>query len=209
MRKNFLYLFILIFSINSAFSQREIVVNTTGYGFDPSQTSGIEPTFIPYLNSLANLTSSTGQDASVTCVRLYVDWTKYEPTLGDYKWQKLRDAVDYIYALKPNMKVALHFPYQRGAVGVDNYLSTDELARLSDGTIVGEYYYSDPSVYSSVAKTRFYNFVDNALSHLTDKFNKILFITMGNNHAEEFSIPALIVDGKNVPGFYENRALEA
>ncbi len=179
------------------------------YGFDRSSSNGIDPGMWSYIQKWASLTYN-GQDASITAVRLHIQWQQYEPTLGTYYGTKLAKAVQAIIDLKPGMKVALHFPYQRGGLITDSYLADDEIARIYDGTKAQQSVsYTLPSMYSQSAKTKFYNFVDDALSHLTSNYSNILYVVMGNGDAEEFIMPTFKKDDYRYSANYENSALEA
>jgi hypothetical protein len=213
MKKNLLYLLLFLFATVNLVAQKELIVVGTGYGFDKSAANGINPGVWSYFQKWASL-SYNGQDASVTAARLHIQWNQYEPTAGNYQGAKLAQAVAAIISLKPGMKVALHFPYQRpgpqpGQTS-EGFLADDEVARIYDGTEVKESIsYTIPSVYSETAKTKFYNFVNDALAHLTPYYSSILYVEMGNGDAEEFIIPVFKKNGYNYPGCYEQSALDA
>ena len=211
MKKN-LVIFLLLFCFTQiVHAQRELVVNTTGYGFDRTTANGIHIEQWAYIQKFFNI-SSGGQDASVTAVRLYVTWENYEPTLGNYSnsGAKLAQAIAAIIALKPGTKVALHFPYMRNGSWNDSYFADEDIARISNGTKVQENIaFTCPSVYSQTAKTRFFAFVNDALNSISAYYSNILYIQIGNGNAEEFHIPTINLSGTVSPGFYEDKALQA
>ena len=120
-----------------SYAQTELVLCTTGYGFDHTASNGINAGVWTYIQKWAGLTHNS-QDASITAVRLHIQWEQYEPTPGNYQGTKLAQAIQAILALKPGMKVALHFAYQRPGAIVETYFNDDDIARLSDGTKVQE-----------------------------------------------------------------------
>lgn len=185
-------------------AQREIILNTTGYGFDRTAENGINSTQWAYIQKFANL-KYQDQDAKVTAVRLHIQWNQYEPTLGNYQREKIVLAVKAIIAL--NMKVALHFPYQRGGTMNDNYTNSSDVAQIYDGNLVQDgITYSCPSIYSRYSTERFHAFVDDVLNQLRDFYPQILYVEMGNTTTEEFYIPAITRDGMSYPGIYDSSA---
>jgi hypothetical protein len=210
MRRTITNLFFMLFCISTyAVAQRELVLNSTGNGFDMNTFNGINPEKWEYFKKFASL-SYNGQDASVTAIRLHIEWNQYEPTPNAYQGAKLVQAVQAILALKPGMKIALHFAYMRPGIWNDHYFSQDEIAKFSDGNYVQDNVaVSCPSVYSDYAKDRYFKYVDQALSQLTAFYSNILYVEMGNSPSEEFLIPFFTRNGNNDPGFYEDRALEA
>ncbi|WP_025762751.1 T9SS type A sorting domain-containing protein [Dyadobacter tibetensis] len=190
-------------------AQREIVLNTTGYGFDRNSDNGINPNQWQYINKFAQLTY-LGQDASVTCVRLHIEWNQYEPIQGQYSGDKLAQAVAAIINLKPGMKVALHFPYQRPGYWNDSYLSQDEVARTSNGSAVQQMIaFTCPSMYSDQTKNKFLAFVDDALKSIKPYYKNILYVQMGNSASEEYLAPNLIVNNTTYVGLYENASSQS
>ncbi len=107
MKKLFLLLTLFLCLVH-AHSQKHLIINATGYGFDRNSSNGVNPGRWEYIQKFTNLTYN-GQDASATAVRLHIQWEQYEPTAGVYSGAKLAQAVAAILALKPGMKVALHF----------------------------------------------------------------------------------------------------
>ena len=211
MKKNLLLFLLLLCFTQIVHAQRELVVNTTGYGFDRTAANGIHIEQWAYIQKFFNI-SSGGQDASVTAVRLYVTWENYEPTLGNYSnsGAKLAQAIAAIIALKPGTKVALHFPYMRNGSWNDSYFADEDIARTSNGTKVqNNIAFTCPSVYSQTAKTRFFAFVNDALNSISAYYSNILYIQMGNGETEEFIIPSVYVGATLSPGFYEDKALQA
>jgi hypothetical protein len=211
-------LFFLLFFLSIVFcsvaqnNDRQLILCTTGYGFDRGTANGIADNQWTYIQKFANLTYN-GQDASVTAVRFYVDWQQYEPTLGDYHGAKLATAVQTILNTHSGMKIALHFDYKRGGPmpdgisGTDTYFGDEDIARTNNGSLVkATIAYSCPSIYSSTARTRFFNFVSDAMAHLTSYASSILYIEMGSSQAEEFAMPYLF-GGVGGQGFYEDKAV--
>ncbi len=203
-----------IFNLSAQNNERHLILCTTGYGFDRNATNGIADGQWSYIQKFANLTYN-GQDASVTAVRFYVDWQQYEPTLGDYHGAKLATAVQTILNTHAGMKIALHFDYKRGGPmpegigGSDTYFGDEDLARTNSGALVrATIAYSCPSIYSQTARTRFANFVSDAMSHLTAYSSSILYVEMGSSQAEEFAMPYLY-NGVGGQGFYEDKAVQA
>lgn len=210
MKKNILIVFSILFLFQFSISQvpKEIILNTTGYGFDSSP--GAAPHYNAqwdYIQKFANLTYN-GQDASVTCVRFYINWESYEPTLGNYKRAELVQAIQGIVNLKGGtMKVALHFPYSRPGTWNDSYFADSSISRIYDGTYVRDNVgITCPSIYSEFGRNRFYAFVNDALAQLTSFYNKILFVKAGCTSAEEFTMPHLSVNGIVYPGMHDENA---
>ncbi|MEO6707845.1 MAG: hypothetical protein ABIN04_18575, partial [Ginsengibacter sp.] len=144
MKNLFFFLLCFLFlSTNAQYTNRELILNTTGNGFDKTTPNGIDTGKWSYIQKFANLTYN-GQDASISAVRFYVDWTNYEPTPGDYQGRaKLVQAIQTILNLKSGtMKIALHFPYQRPGPqpgqSTDGYFDNSDLAKTSDGSYVRE-----------------------------------------------------------------------
>ncbi len=191
------------------FGQREIVLNTTGYGFDATAANGINPGQWDYIKKFATL-KYNGKDASVTAVRLHVQWEQYEPTLGNYQRQKMALAVKAILDLNPNIKVALHFSYLRPGYWNDAYLSTVDIAQTSGGVLVRDAIaHTSPSVFSEYTTGRFLSFVNDALSQIGGYSSRILYVAMGNNGSEEFYMPRKIINDISYSGMFETKALAA
>lgn len=206
MRKLFtLFLFLLLCIYGNA--QKQLVLCTTGYGFDKNASNGINPDVWSYIQKWAGLTSG-GQDAGVTAVRLHIQWEQYEPTLGNYQAAKLAAAMQAIKNVKSGMKIALHFSYLRPGSLNDSYFADEDIARTSDGTKAQEAIaYTEPSIYSSTARTRFINFVNSAMTAISAYYNDILYVQMGNSGAEEYIVPIVTYNGYQHPAYYEDKAL--
>jgi len=203
----FLFLLILLFLRTHVIAQTELIINTTGYGFNKSEANGINSEQWEYIKKFINI-SHDGQDASVTAVRLHIEWHQYEPTPGNYQRTQIVEAVKAIIALKPGMKFALHFPFQRPGYWNDSYFSTDDIAQTRFGAFVrNEIAYACPSMYSEYATSRFYAFVDDVLTQISAYYPQLLYVQMGNSPAEEFAMP--FNNGNPEPGLYEQAAVKA
>ncbi len=213
MKIRFLLLLLFVISLNAVaqYTDRQLIINTTGNGFSRTTFNGVDAEKWDYIQKFTNLTYN-GQDASVTAVRLHVTWVHYEPTLGDYQRTKIVQAVQAITALKPGLKVALHFPYQRDGRIIEQYFGDEDMSRTSNGTLVGQDVgWSNPSIFSAVGKQRFYAFVDDVLAQLAANslMDKILYVEMGNGSAEEFANPYITINGQLHIGSYEDKAVQA
>ena len=201
-----LILFSTLFSFQSL-AQREIVLNTTGYGFDRTAENGINPEQWRYIKRFAAL-KHNGYDASVTTVRLHIQWEHYEPVAGDYQREKIVMAVKSILDLKPDMKVALHFAYMRSGYWNDNYFDMDDIAKSAQGMFIrNANAYTCPSIYSDFAISRYLSFVDDVMQQVQPYASRMLYVTMGNNSTEEYYVPTNIIDGVSFPGLYETKAM--
>ncbi|MCF2446034.1 T9SS type A sorting domain-containing protein [Dyadobacter sp. CY345] len=206
-KKYYLILLFFILLGTDLFAQTELIINTTGYGFNKSEANGINTEQWDYIKKFVNI-SHNGQDASVTAVRLHIEWHQYEPTPGNYQRKQIVEAVKAIIALKPGMKFALHFPYQRPGYWNDSYFSTNDIAQTRLGAFVrNEIAYACPSMYSDYATTRFYAFVDDVLTQISAYYPQLLYVQMGNSPAEEFAMP--FNNGNPEPGLYEQAAVKA
>jgi len=209
MKKRFTFIFFLALFSSSLFSQKEFIYNTTGFGFDRNTANGIAPDPWNTMQYLSSLTYN-GQDASITAVRLHIEWHQYEPNLGEYYGAKLLTAVNTILALKPNMKFALHFNYMRWAPQYDPYVTSNDLAKTIDGQdVIVSGLFAQPSIYSESMKTKFMNFVNHALSQLSSVYNKMLYVELGLGQSEEFYMPNLNENGVVRHGFYDAHAVNA
>ncbi|SDG40748.1 Por secretion system C-terminal sorting domain-containing protein [Dyadobacter soli] len=190
-------------------AQRELILNTTGYGFDRTAPNGIHVEQWQYILKFANL-KHNGKDASPTAIRLHIQWEHYEPALGDYQRAKMAQAVKAILDLNPNMKVALHFSYLRPGYWNDSFLSSVDVAQLSNGSLMREAISNTtPSVFSEYATGRFLAFVDDALAQVQQYSSRILYVAMGNNGSEEFYMPNKVMNSVNYAGMFEAKALQA
>ncbi len=190
-------------------AQRELILNTTGYGFDRTAPNGVNTEQWQYIQRFANL-KYNGKDASPTAIRLHVQWEHYEPTLGNYQRAKMAQAVKAILDINPNMKVALHFSYLRPGYWNDSYLSTADIAQTATGSLMRDAIaHTYPSVYSEYATGRFLAFVDDALAQVQAYSSRILYVAMGNNGSEEFYMPNKTVNSVNYAGMFEAKALQA
>ncbi len=225
MKKYFLFLLLSSLSlyVMGQYTNRELILNTTGSGFQVKDGNGVEsPNGISVekwenIQKFANLTYN-GQDASITAVRLYVDWTQYEPTPGNYVGRaKIVQAVQAITGLKSGtMKIALNFPYMRPGPLTgnppDTYFGDIDKAKTSDGTLVqSNIAFSNPSIYSPTGKQRFYAFVNDVMNQLSTNnlMSNLLYFQMGNGQAEEFAMPYLNATNPIRQGMYEDHALTA
>ncbi|GGM73667.1 hypothetical protein GCM10010967_01560 [Dyadobacter beijingensis] len=203
------FLSLLICRPDASLAQRELILNTTGYGFDRTAPNGINTEQWAYILKFANL-KYNGKDASPTAIRLHVQWEHYEPTLGNYQRQKIAQAVKAILDINPNMKVALHFSYLRPGYWNDSFLSTVDVAQLSTGALMRDNIaHTYPSVFSEYATGRFLAFVDDALAQVQNYSSRILYVAMGNNGSEEFYMPNKNVNSVNYAGMFEGKALQA
>ncbi|WP_215241423.1 T9SS type A sorting domain-containing protein [Dyadobacter helix] len=205
------FLFPLFFFIccHNSHAQREIILNTTGYGFDRNTTNGIADNQWTYIQKFANLTHTPSggsqMSASPTAVRLHIEWNHYEPTAGNYQGDKLKAAIKAIVDL--NMKVALHFSYLRPGSWNDTYFSSPDISRIQDSTLVQtNIAHTCPSLYSDAANTKFLAYVDHALSQLSDYYSKILYVEVGNNPTEEYYVPSLSKNDVTYIGMYDYKA---
>ncbi|ACT95321.1 T9SS type A sorting domain-containing protein [Dyadobacter fermentans] len=204
-----LFLSLLLCRPDSLLAQRELILNTTGYGFDRTAPNGINPEQWQYILRFANL-KYNGKDASPTAIRLHVQWEHYEPTPGNYQRTKMAQAVKAILDLNPNMKVALHFSYLRPGYWNDSFLATADIAQISTGSLMQDAIaHTYPSVYSEYATGRFLAFVDDALAQVQNYSSRILYVAMGNNGSEEFYMPNKTINWMNYAGMYEAKALQA
>ncbi len=209
MKKFFIFLLFLLCLSVWGQAQKELILCTTGRGLDNSTSIGIDSEMWNYIQKWATLKDGS-QDASVTAVRLHIEWNQYEPTLGDYKGAKLVAALQAIKSLKPNMKLALHFSYLRPGANNDSYFADEDVARLADGTKAqDDIAHTAVSVFSATARTRFINFVNNAMSAISAYHNDLLYVQMGNSDAEEFIIPIINKNGYHQPAYYEEKALQS
>jgi len=190
-------------------AQRELILNTTGYGFDRTAPNGINNDQWQYILKFANL-KYNGKDASPTAIRLHIQWEHYEPTPGNYQRAKMAQAVKAILDLNPNMKVALHFSYLRPGYWNDSFLSTADVAQLSTGALMREAIsHTTPSIFSEYSTGRFLAFVDDAMAQVQGYASRILYVAMGNNGSEEFYMPNKVVNSVNYAGMFEAKALQA
>lgn len=209
LKSGFIIIFIFCLCSSTLSAQPEIILNTTGYGFNKDEANGINSEQWTYIKRFANLTYN-GQDAGVSAVRLHIEWNQYEPTPGNYQRAKMVAAVKAITGLRPGMKFALHFPYQRPGYWNDTYFGASDIAQTKNGTLVrSEISYACPSIFSDYAQTRFNAFVDDVLTQIKDYYPQLLYVEMGNSPAEEFAIPFNSGSSGPDPGFFEQKALEA
>jgi hypothetical protein len=147
-------------------AQTEIILNTTGYGFNKDEANGINSEQWEYIQKFTNLTYN-GEDASVSAIRLHIEWNQYEPTPGNYQRAKIVAAVKAITELKPGMKFALHFPFNRPGYWNDSYFEAGDIAQTRDGSLIqSNIAYTCPSLYSEYAQNRFYAFVDDVMTQI-------------------------------------------
>ncbi len=193
--KNFILSLLMLLILSNylaAQNTKELVLVGTGYGLttDPNHPNGLAQWH--YLQKFANITHN-GQNASVTAFRMYVDWPIYEPTEGNYQRARFRQAVEAALSLNNNtMKIALHFPYQvdwNFTANPNSWASDADLARTHTGQISGDHFYRAPSLYNERVRSKFYNFVSDALNQISDYHNRILYVVAGNGNAEEFGQP--------------------
>lgn len=190
-------------------AQRELILNTTGYGFDRTAPNGINTEQWEYIQKFCRL-KYNGKDASPTAIRLHVEWVHYEPTPGNYQREKMAQAVKAILDINPNMKVALHFSYLRPGFWNDNFLPTADIPQTSTGQLIRDNVaHTYASVYSEQAVQRFLSFVNDAMEQVQGYSSRILYVAMGNNGSEEFYIPNKTSNGINYPGMFEAKALQA
>lgn len=207
--KALLTLLVCVVFQSKILAQPEIILNTTGYGFNGDADNGINVEQWEYIKKFVNNTYN-GKDAGVTAVRLHIEWNQYEPTMGNYQRTKIVAAVKALTELKPGMKFALHFPFQRPGYWNDSYFSSSDIAQTKSGAFVrSEIAYTCPSIYSEYATSRFYAFVDDVLSQIKDYYPKMLYVQMGNSPAEEFAIPFIGTSSGPDPGFFEQKALDS
>jgi len=105
-------------------SDRNIIMNTTGYGFDINDATGINKDWRDRIEAFRNLNYNGENFSGINAVCLTVRWYDYEPKEGQFRDDKLTDAIEWCKAR--NLKMYVFFwPYRE--LG-DNYLPKSDMA---------------------------------------------------------------------------------
>jgi len=92
-------------------SDRNIIMNMTGYGFDLNDATGINKDWRERIDNFQNLEYNGEKFSGINAVTLTVRWYDYEPIRGQFRDDKLIDAMNWCKAR--NLKMYVFFwPYR-------------------------------------------------------------------------------------------------
>lgn len=171
---------------------RQIVMNLTGFGFDPSQSNSIHPDWTPRIEKFVNMSWQGVNFKGIDGIRVNMKWFDYEPTSGNFRDDKVLQLLNYCVVRGIKLSIAL-IPWRREG---DNMFPDSHKARVSDGKIWYEegdlpstYKTYQPSVHSSDAQIKF----KNAAKHLAQVLkqanpNYVDYISTAMSQTEEYQL---------------------
>lgn len=171
---------------------RQIVMNLTGFGFDPTQPNSLHPDWTPRIEKFVNMSWQGVNFKGIDGIRVNMKWFDYEPTSGNFRDDKVLQILNYCVARGIKLSFAL-IPWRREG---DGMFPDSHKARVSDGKIWYEegdlpstYKTYQPSVHSPDAQVKF----KNAAKHLAQVLkqanpNYVDYISTAMSQTEEYQL---------------------
>ncbi|MCF0074024.1 hypothetical protein LZD49_26315, partial [Dyadobacter sp. CY261] len=129
----------------------ELILGTTGGGFRPDEPTGIDRDWVERIEAFKY---SWGY--GITGISLWVEWTHYEPTPGQYRTDGLQKVIKFCD--DRGLKLAITFKGVRSRG--DNFIRENEIVKGSAGTLYAEGPGANAHVYAGYGNDRV-----NALSY--------------------------------------------
>jgi hypothetical protein len=171
---------------------RQLIMNLTGFGFDPSQPNSIHPDWTPRIEKFVNMSWQGINFKGIDGIRVNMKWFDYEPTQGNFRDDKVLVLLDYCKQRGLKLSIAL-IPWRREG---DGMFPDSHKARVSDGKIWYEegdlpstYKTYQPSIHSTDAQAKF----KNAAKHLSQLLKQngpanVDYISTAMSQTEEYQL---------------------
>jgi hypothetical protein len=187
-----------------ATGSREIFMNTTGYGFDPYNETGIDQQWRKRIEAFRTLKYSGVVFSGITGVRLAVPWHLYEPKKGQFRDNEIRAAMAYLKSRGLKIAVCL-LPLRKEG---DGYLNTEDIAVSATGRVWK--FGGDHTMSAASIPAR------NALKEAARRLTQVIYsdpafagyVQLGYSHTEEFYMP-VVEEGHKEPVGYAKADLDA
>jgi len=178
-------------------SDRNIIMNMTGYGWDINDITGINKDWRDRIDNFQSLQYNGEKFSGINAVTLTVRWYDYEPKEGQFRDDKLIDAINWCKAR--NLKMYVFFwPYRELK---DNFLPRSDMAHAGGvrdqwGNVVDSLFVIEnnkytlaPNSWLALAK------LENATKHLAQVLVKYqgfkVPIRSGYGETEEVFMPTM------------------
>lgn len=171
---------------STSFSPR-IYMNTSGYGFDPNEATGISDEWRARIEAFNSLSHNGQTFSGINGVRLCVKWNDYEPTEGNYNDTKLIAAINYCKS--KGLRFAVCFWPIR--MENDGFLPDGDKATGNLGTIfkVENKYTFAP--YSLTARAKLVDVVTHLAEVMQQFSDDVDYISLAYGDTEEFYNPII------------------
>jgi hypothetical protein len=170
-------------------SGRLIVMNTTGWGFDWQDETGVAESFRRQLAAFNSQVHQGEAFQAVDALRLLVRWYDYEPREGQYRDEALLAAVRWCRA--HNLKFALCFwPLRQQN---DGLLPPSDWTTGMLGTVFsleGRQY--QPALYSATGREKLQRTLRHLASVLAPHAADVVYLSMAYGDTEEYFSPGIV-----------------
>ncbi|GAB3181742.1 glycoside hydrolase family protein [Telluribacter humicola] len=167
---------------------RLILMNTTAWGFDRQDETGIAEPWRKRAEMFNSLTHQGQSFQALDGLRLLVRWYDYEPREGQFNDKALLAALNWCKA--NNMKFAICFwPFR---LQNDNFLSESEWTRGMLGTPFSfEHNLCQPDLYSQPGREKLQRAIRHMSQVLAPYADDLVYISMAYGDTEEYFAPGI------------------
>ncbi|CAG5001978.1 hypothetical protein DYBT9275_02779 [Dyadobacter sp. CECT 9275] len=155
----------------------QLVLGTTGSGFDASATHGIAPEWVERIEAF-NYSWGWG----ITGVAVWVPWDNWEPTAGNFQTAAMNRVISYLNA----RNLDLHIVFIARRTEGDGFITSDETVKGSDGTVCKE---GPTGIYPSYGCVRTNALIYTAVAALVNvvkTYSRAGVMTLGGGTTGEF-----------------------
>ncbi|WP_158281331.1 hypothetical protein, partial [Dyadobacter jejuensis] len=160
----------------------ELFMNTTGYGYDPTDPTGINKDWRERIEA-----HKTDWGYSITGVKLLVRWYDWEPTEKNYEREALRHAIQY--CKDRGLKLSLYFwPWRLAG---DGFIDESQYVRGQRGTV---HTLERSKVMASLVSTSINQKIHDAVKEMASElaaYEGGYYMSIGTASAEEFINPSV------------------
>lgn len=167
---------------------RMILMNTTAWGFDWQDETGIAEPWRRRAEAFNSLTHEGQPFQALDGLRLLVRWYDYEPTEGQYNDKALLAALNWCKA--NNLKLAICFwPFR---LQNDHFLPESEWTRGMLGTpFTFENNLCQPDLYSRLGREKLQRAIRHMSQVLAPYASDVVYISMAYGDTEEYFSPGI------------------
>jgi hypothetical protein len=171
-----------------ASSGLRIYMNTTGYGFDPTDQYGINEEWRKRITAFNTLSYNGTTFSGINGVRLLVRWMDYEPTENNYNDAKLLAAMNYCKSRGLKFSVCFWGVRKIG----DGFVPDGERVTGSNGELwILENDKYEFALYSQTGKEKLKKCVKHMAQVLAQYPNDTDYISLGFGETEEYYNPII------------------
>lgn len=172
---------------NAGSVNRHIYMNFTGYGFDVNDPTGLASEWRERAEVFLNMNYKGVAFKGIDGVRANVKWFEYEPTEGNFRDDKIIDAIKWCKQRGIRLSIDL-VPWRKNG---DNFIPDTDKTTLANGNIwyerpgSDEYVYM-PSMNSEIGRQRFKKAVKHLSRIMKDYPDNVDYISCTTGQTEEF-----------------------